>query len=250
MKTGKQKFNGDEFMRITFLGSSHGVPEANQRCTCTMVEVGGRYYLIDVGVMVIEDLRTRGIPVDAVKGIFITHMHGDHTNGLLSFADLISWYFKTADPEIFLPKAEAKGAIQAWLTVNGYKPRELRYREVHEGLIFDDGYLKVTAIRTRHCDVSYAYLLEAEGKTVLMTGDLNKDPKTDFPAVDKDLDLLVGEAAHFSATVYADLLSGRRVKAVIIHHTAPWNIPNIGKLSEALADIPVTMANDGLEITI
>lgn len=43
-------------------------------------------------------LRTRGIEVEDIKGIFITHMHGDHTNGLISFVDLISWYFKTAGP--------------------------------------------------------------------------------------------------------------------------------------------------------
>lgn len=88
-------------MKITFLGASHGVPEANRRCSCTMVEVSGRYYFVDMGIMAIDELVTRGIPVDAVKGIFITHMHGDHTNGLFSFVDLITWYFKNVDPEIF-----------------------------------------------------------------------------------------------------------------------------------------------------
>ena len=52
-----------------------------------------------MGVNAIDALRTRGIEVEDVKGIFITHVHGDHTNGLISFVDLISWYFKTADPK-------------------------------------------------------------------------------------------------------------------------------------------------------
>lgn len=93
-------------MQITFLGASHGVPEANRRCSCTLIETNGRYYFIDMGVNAIDALRTRGIDVEDVKGIFITHMHGDHTNGLVSFVDLISWYFKTADPEICLPNLE------------------------------------------------------------------------------------------------------------------------------------------------
>ena len=98
-------------MQITFLGASHGVPEANRRCSCTLIETNGRYYFIDMGVNAIDALRTRGIEVEDVKGIFITHMHGDHTNGLISFVDLISWYFKTADPEICLPNLEGVEAI-------------------------------------------------------------------------------------------------------------------------------------------
>ena len=100
-------------MQITFLGASHGVPEANRRCSCTLIETNGRYYFIDMGVNAIDALRTRGIEVEDVKGIFITHMHGDHTNGLISFVDLISWYFKTADPEICLPNLEGVEAIRA-----------------------------------------------------------------------------------------------------------------------------------------
>ncbi len=90
-------------MRITFIGSSHGIPEPNRKCSCTMVEIKGRYYFIDMGTPAIDHIVTAGIPIDAVKGVFITHMHGDHTNGLIHFVDLISWYFKTSDPTIFLP---------------------------------------------------------------------------------------------------------------------------------------------------
>ena len=239
-------------MRITFLGSSHGVPEANQRCTSMMLEVGGNVYFVDMGVMVIEDLVTRGISVDSVKGVFITHMHGDHSNGLVSFVDLCSWYFKTADPVICVPKIAAKEAIEGWLSVNTTKPRELQYREVQEGVIFDDGVIKVTAIRTKHCDVSYSYIIEAEGKTVLFTGDLNKDPETDFPEIASSLqlDLLVGEAAHFDVERYEPLFKECDIKQVVIGHTAPWNVPHIRNLIKKMPDLPIKMATDGLEISL
>ena len=94
-----------------------------------MVEVSGRYYFVDMGIMAIDELVTRGIPVDAVKGIFITHMHGDHTNGLFSFVDLITWYFKNVDPEIFLPRIEGAKIIQDWLTLNTTAVKDIRYRE-------------------------------------------------------------------------------------------------------------------------
>ena len=77
-------------MKITFLGSSHGVPEPNRKCSCIMVEVEQNIYLIDIGTPAIDLLRRRGKSIDAVKGVFITHMHGDHTDGLIQFADLIA----------------------------------------------------------------------------------------------------------------------------------------------------------------
>ncbi len=241
-------------MRITFFGSSHGIPEANQHCSCTLVEVGENRYFIDMGMPAIDELITRGVALDSVKGVFITHLHGDHTNGLISFVDLCSWVkeFHSAEPKVFLPKLEAKAALEAWIRVNGAKPRELEYFEVQEGVIFDDGVLEVTAIRTKHCDVSYAYLLKAEGKRVLFTGDLNHDPETDFPsfACEGGLDLLVGEGAHFDVERYEPLFEGCNIKRVIISHTAPWNIPHIQNLAKKLPELNVKMATDGLEVTV
>ena len=91
-------------MRIVFFGSSHGVPEPGRRCSSAMIEVGERRYFIDMGTQSIEQLITRRMAPNSVKGIFFTHMHGDHTNGLISFVDLCTWYFKDVDPAIFLPE--------------------------------------------------------------------------------------------------------------------------------------------------
>ena len=108
-----------------------------------MLEIKGRYF-IDMGTPAIDHLVTAGIPIDAVKGIFITHMHGDHTNGLIHFVDLLSWYFKTSDPIIFLPNTECTKIIGNWLKVNYTSPRDLHYEEIQPGVIYNDGFLKVT----------------------------------------------------------------------------------------------------------
>ena len=115
-------------MRIVFFGSSHGVPEANRRCSSAMIEVGDRRYFIDMGTQSIEQLITRRMAPNSVKGIFFTHMHGDHTNGLVSFVDLCTWYFKDVRPGIYVPEIKAfDGAaahLKNLLTKLGYHEEE------------------------------------------------------------------------------------------------------------------------------
>ncbi len=239
-------------MKLTILGSSHGVPEANRRCACVMVEVGDNLYFVDMGMNAIEELRRRGKAVDAVKAIFITHMHGDHTNGLIPFVDLITWHFKSADPEIILPDPEAGKWIDKWLrlTLNGSR-KDIRYRQTRPGKVYDDGALRVCAIPTRHCPGSHAYLLEAEGPRVLITGDLH-NPGVDFPFVDQPLDLLICESAHFPATDYLPVLDRLRVKRICVTHYSPRRMASLYEMAAKLAErgLPMVIATDNLELTV
>ncbi len=238
-------------MRITFIGASHGVPEPNRKCSCTMIEISGRYYFIDMGTPSIDYLVTTGIPVDAVKGIFITHMHGDHTDGLISFVDLISWYFKSADPVICLPNIEGAKVIENWLKVTQCATRDIHYKEVQPGLFFNDGFLTATAIPSRHAERSYSFFIEAEEKSILFTGDL-KHPDQDFPVIAKErcTDLIVCESAHFQATAYLPHLRACQTKLVYVNHYQGKMIPSILQLAEDLGDVPVKLAYDGSEIIL
>ncbi len=237
-------------MKITFLGTSHGIPEPHRRCSCTMVEIGDHVYFVDMGVMAICDLVNRGIPVEKVKAIFVTHMHGDHTNGLIHFADLISWYYTGANPEIYLPLLEGKQIITDWIALSCHTTRELQYRQVAEGTIYDDGILRVSALRTKHTHASYAYRLEAEGKAVLFSGDMHR-PHVDFPAdLANHVDVAICEGAHFPATEYKSYLEKAAPGRVVINHYAPWNIPHILQLTKELPEMDITMANDDLEIVL
>lgn len=238
-------------MLIKFIGSSHGVPEPNRKNSCTMIEVGGSYYFIDMGTSPLDYMITAGIAVEDVKGIFITHMHGDHLNGLISFVDLISWYFTKSNPVIFLPNMEGVKVIDSWIKLTESNLRELTYKEVVSGVIFDDGKLRVTAIPTKHSELSYAYLLEAEGKSIVFTGDL-KHPDIDFPIVAKErvTDLIVCESAHFEATKYLPHLKACNTKIIYINHYQEQMIPSALQLAKDMGNVPVKLAYDGSEIRL
>ncbi|MBR6570207.1 MAG: ribonuclease Z [Clostridia bacterium] len=239
-------------MKITFLGTSHGVPEASRKCSCIMFEIAGNIYFVDMGTPVVEQLRKRGKSADAVKGVFITHMHGDHTDGLVQFVDLLTWYFKTPDPTIVLSHPEIEVALNLWLTgTQAGREKKINYQKVEEGVVFDDGVLKVTAIPTKHCPGSFAYLLEAEGKTVLCTGDLSR-PSEDFPYVDKKLDLMICESAHFPATDYLPVLDRIDVKKICVTHYSPRRMLSLYQFQQAMAEReqPIIIATDDLEIDL
>ena len=98
-------------MKITFLGTSHGVPAADRYCSCTMLEVNGAHYFIDAGAPLIDLLLRRHVDLNSVKTIFTTHFHSDHVDGLVSFAGLCSWYFKTTSPRIYVTEQKGMDAL-------------------------------------------------------------------------------------------------------------------------------------------
>ena len=240
-------------MRITILGSGHGVPEAHKQCTAILFEVGGRYYFVDAGCDISMELANRRIHPNGVKGIFITHPHTDHINGLYPFLSLLGWYYKEANPEMYVPNEKCAALVHQYLDAFGYKLRpEQKLALVGEGIVFDDGNFKVTAFATQHCPNSHAFLIEAEGKRVLCSGDICR-PAVDFPPVDH-LDAAILEGAHFNVAEYADILKGKSVKSVYINHYGNYigrsNGANFVVLRKEIAPVFAELTTDGMEISL
>ena len=242
-------------MKVTFFGSSHGFPEPNRKCSCILLEAGDRKYLIDAGTNPMDPLTDRGYTPDVITAIFITHMHGDHTHGLIPFLDLCSWYYKTANPVTYLPDLRAREAIDNWMDITGTHLRpELLFRAVEEGLFYDDGVIRVTALRTGHTDQSFAFIVEAEGKKVLFTGDMKV-----YTGVEEDyarfvkgqtFDLVVAEGAHFSALLYEPFIRSDPPKRFCMNHYSIIMADTVYALRTKVKDLlPFYLATDGLEIS-
>ena len=244
-------------MKITFFGSSHGVPEPNRKCSCAFIEAGKGKYFIDMGCDAENELRNRGIPMESINCVYITHMHGDHTNGLIPFLDACNWKFKTAQPKIFLPYdvEKFKDAVNGWLTIHGHKLRDIEFFEYSAGVVYEDENIKVTAFKTKHIASSHAFLVESEGKRVLFSGDLctTEGPSADFPVsvLEKPLDLAICEAAHFKATEYLPLFKGNEnLKQLCFNHYSDRFLESVIEMTRLLPEIPVSRANDGMIIEI
>ncbi len=239
-------------MRLTFLGSSHGVPESRRKCSAILITVGENHYIVDIGCDVVPELVTRNIDMKTVKGIFVAHPHGDHCNGIFAFVELANWYAVKSNPKILFPVDGVKEILQQWTSMmsGGREMRPMEIEKYSAGEIFNDGVLKVTAIPTKHCNDSYAFLLEAEGKRVLYTGDLTGTAE-DFPheGLNGGVDFLIGESAHFSTMKYVEILKDRQVKRfAVTHHFAPNE--QFLEAQKALKPLPMTLIYDGMEFDI
>ena len=223
-------------MKITFLGTSHGITEKNAFCSSALISTGGKHYLIDAGAPVLTLLKNHDIPLTDVAGVFITHSHHDHFMGLCTLTQQINEFtqFSGVRFPVYVPDEEEyrrmfyflfgspdfHGRLE-YLVYGGLTdPHGDRARRV-SAVIFDDGSLKVTAIPVDHYQNAHAFLLEAEGKRVVFTGDLLAD-MPDYPTVitETDVDLVVTEGAHtkINKPEIMDQLKQSRTKALIVTH--------------------------------
>lgn len=213
-------------MKITFLGTSHGVPSAERFCSAALLETGGRAYLIDGGAPVADLLIRRGIPYERIRAVFATHMHSDHTFGLPLLCSLANWKFRDSSFDVFLTEDAGIDAFRQLLLVGDGKLDEtrIRLRKTSPGVFYADDLITVTAVPTRHIDngarPSYAYLIDAEDKRVVFTGDMHYGDAADFPrqAMESPSDAIVCEMAHFGPETILPIVEKCPTKQILFNH--------------------------------
>ncbi len=244
-------------MRITTLGTSHGDHTYCRFNSSTLFEIGDASYLVDAGEPVNGLMIRAGKSFDPLRAVFITHMHEDHVGGLPDLIKALTKYpSETRRTRAYLPEAAALEPLDQWLRAMHIKwPSPLvSLHAVSEGRFYEDDRLTVTAIRTFQLPdpnwASYAFVLEAEGKRVVCTGDLRGD-FSDFPEIvqREPCDLCLCEITHYQPEVALPVLKQCPIKRMVFNHVHnPWH----GKegeaaLREKFAELPFPweIAHDG-----
>ena len=212
-------------MKITFLGSSHGIAEAHAFCSSALISIADRHYIIDAGAPIMTLLQNHGVDFNDIRGIFITHSHADHMMGLVEFTfQMIDFkrHFPDVNIQVLVPDTKRYEAMNKFLfNKEGLIDESLHYRVYEEGVIWEDDLIRITAIRSQHTSCSYSFLVEAEGKKVLFSGDL-KAHIPDYPKIahETDIDLIIMEGAHthLNEPEVMDILKASRTKHMIVQH--------------------------------
>ena len=237
-------------MKLTFFGTSHGAPEVGRFCSGTMLETDGVLYLIDCGAPVDALMLNRGMRIEDLKAILITHMHEDHMGTLPAMVKEFGHYHPTARGTFYLPEDGAIEALAAWnRAMHGGENPRITYKTVSEGIVHDDEHVTVTAYRTEHIrpypSFAYDIYCKAEDKRVLFTGDLRGD-LSDFPQTAHEIHrtAIVSELTHFHVEQHVDTFAACDCDVLIFNHMIRYNTE---KMPDILPHLPmaVHVAADG-----
>lgn len=245
-------------MKITFLGTSHGVPAANRFCSCTMIEAGGKLYFIDAGVPMVDMILRYGKKVEDAKAVFTTHAHGDHIGGIIGFADLINWYYKDASVDLYMTEEAPTKAIIEYINATVAAPidsERVRFKIYDGSFVYEDENIKVTPFTTGHLRrnlgpsrPSYGFVIEADGKRAVFSGDLSINLRDgDFPkiALEEEVDLVICEMAHFSPEAVRPFVEKCKSKELCFNHVYPFDKFDAIKEMNQKYPINITIAHDG-----
>ena len=106
-------------MKITFLGTGSGVCENSRFCSAAAVTVKGVTYVIDAGAPISTLLQTKGIRLETVKALFITHNHGDHVGMIPAFIDDTDVHFALPQTDFEAMAGRFPAQQQSFIT-DGY----------------------------------------------------------------------------------------------------------------------------------
>lgn len=262
-------------MKITNLGTSHGDPTMEHFCSSTLIETGGRYYLVDCGEPANALLVRQGLCASQLSAIFVTHMHIDHTGSLPVLCEQAAKYrsrFPELRLDILLPEnvfdklsawreANHSGRFDTWAGNTGNDAVFGQLCQYDENFVYNDGVISMRATRTEHLAhlrqsgvSAFSLKFAAEGRQVLFTGDLSGDFH-DFPLSEaQGCDLVFCEITHFPLEKALPVLEKLQAGRLVFYHIGdPWQGAdpqrNALECCRHLA-VPVSFAYDGCVTTI
>jgi len=230
--------------------------------------MGRESILIDCGEPIDSSLKASGVSHDAIDSIFLSHMHSDHMGGFFMLVQGCWLEGRRKELPVYLPAGAIRplrAMLQTAFLFDEILNFKLRLLPVRAARPITVGQTRVTAFPTSHLNgframfskkynvdfSSHCFLLEAGRRRVGHSGDLGR-PEDLAPLLEKPLDLLVCELAHFSPEELFTYLHGRRIKRIVFVHVArPFqeSLAVTRRLAgRMLPDIPHRFAHDLEEI--
>jgi len=87
--------------QLTILGTSSALPTSNRYPTAQVLNVSGRFFLIDCGEGTQTQMRKYKIGFSRINHIFISHLHGDHIFGLIGLISTFALIGRENDLHIY-----------------------------------------------------------------------------------------------------------------------------------------------------
>jgi len=165
-------------MDLLFLGTSAGVPTKARNVSATAVieASGSQWYLVDCGEGTQHQLLRTPLSIRDLRGVFITHVHGDHCFGLPGLLASAGMSGRTQPLDLILP-----AALHDWLRLglaasDTFLPFELRLLAVEQLTDWCSDALRVSTVQLSHRVPSVGYVFT----------ELNPEPRLDVQRLDAE----------------------------------------------------------------
>lgn len=238
-------------LHVGLCGAGGPMPAPNASGPCVVVVAGKRFFIVDAGSDAIRNVARMGFQPGTLQGVFLTHFHSDHLDGL-GEAGTIRW--AAGDNSSPLPVYGPEGVQRVVQGFNLAYSQDFSYRHEHHGdsvaplsgaglkavpfdqppmgeltAVLSEGGLTVEALAVDHSpiDPAVGYRFSYKGRSVLITGDTVKLANIEKFA--EGVDILVHEALSPKLVGMmndAAKNSGNQIMAKITHdildyHTSP-----------------------------
>lgn len=90
-------------LKVTILGASSAKPSAAAHPSAQIVNINEQYFLVDAGEGVQQQMFRNGINPLKLRGVFISHLHGDHVFGLFPLLSTLGLYGRRMPLAVYAP---------------------------------------------------------------------------------------------------------------------------------------------------
>jgi len=149
-------------LRITFLGTSAGVPTRARNVSCVALRPPQRaeVWLFDCGEGTQHQLLRSELNISQVTRVFITHMHGDHVYGLMGLLATCGMAGHARGVTVYGPRGIGEYVREVSRRTQFHTSYPLEVNEVREGLVFEDEEYAVTCAPLKHRLPAFGYRVQ------------------------------------------------------------------------------------------
>jgi ribonuclease Z len=153
-------------LEITFLGTSSGVPTRSRNVSSVALRLPQRseVWLFDCGEGTQHQFLRSDLRISQIRRIFVTHMHGDHTFGLMGLLASCGLAGNPDQIDIYGPPDldEYLRACRRYSQTHFSYP--VKVHTVKPGQVFEDDQFKVSCQLLKHRVPAYGYRIEEKNR--------------------------------------------------------------------------------------
>lgn len=256
---------------LIILGSSAGVPTANRCPTALLLKVDDALYLVDCGAPVVNRLKALGEDPLALRAVFLTHWHPDHTTSLPMLLQELQLTGRREPLTIYGPPGTADkldDLLRLYLIPRQVLPYDLLGADIADGPAFEDARVRVRYFPTNHlnsaewrdldaaCDnrlypFACGIIAEIGPIRVLISGDIKSSD--DLAPYVEGCSLVSHEYGHMSLESIRDFAIRHRIKRLLVTHIHHgWDIrgDEMGRILSDGYQGALFVGADGLRIPL